>query len=235
MRRTKPVVAIDGPAGAGKSTVTRRVAEALGYTRVDTGALYRAVAWLCFERGVEVSDEQAATEVARELAAPGAIALSSRGPEATVTVLGLDVSTAIRSQPVAQGASLVSAHPGVRAALLDIQRQLGRLGGVVLEGRDIGSVVFPNAEAKFFLTASVDVRAARRAQELESLGQPRPLEQVRDDVVKRDHQDTMRPVAPLVRPSDAVLVDSSSMSIDQVVSEIVTKVRKIEAQLGSAS
>ncbi len=235
MRRTKPVVAIDGPAGAGKSTVTRRVAEALGYTRVDTGALYRAVAWLCFERGVEVSDEQAATEVARELAAPGAIALSSRGPEATVTVLGLDVSTAIRSQPVAQGASLVSAHPGVRAALLDIQRQLGRLGGVVLEGRDIGSVVFPNAEAKFFLTASVDVRAARRAQELESLGQPRPLEQVRDDVVKRDHQDTMRPVAPLVRPSDAVLVDSSSMSIDQVVSEIVTKVREIEAQLGSAS
>src|SRR5690606_11977313 len=174
-------------------------------------------------------------EVARELAAPGAIALSSRGPEATVTVLGLDVSTAIRSQPVAQGASLVSAHPGVRAALLDIQRQLGRLGGVVLEGRDIGSVVFPNAEAKFFLTASVDVRAARRAQELESLGQPRPLEQVRDDVVKRDHQDTMRPVAPLVQPSDAVLVDSSSMSIDQVVSEIVTKVRKIEAQLGSAS
>lgn len=233
-RRARPVVAIDGPAGAGKSTVTRLVADRLGYTRVDTGALYRAVALECLERGVDWTDAERAGEVARRLASPGALELSTSGADTRVVVDGRDVSGSIRSLEMGQGASIVSTHTPVRAALLDIQRQLGRAGAVVLEGRDIGSVVFPDAEAKFFLTASAEVRAERRRLELSQKGAAPPLSEVLREVIERDARDSTRPVAPLLRAADAVLVDSSSSSIEEVVQLIVDEVRRVEARLGEA-
>jgi len=231
--RRRPVVAIDGPAGAGKSTVTRLVADALGYTRVDTGALYRAVASECLEQGVDLMDADRAAEVAKQLALPGALELSTSGPDTRVVVRGRDVSRAIRTLEMGQGASIVSQHEPVRAALLDIQRQLGRAGGVVLEGRDIGSVVFPDAEAKFYLTASAEVRAERRRLELSQKGDAPPLAQVLSEVIERDRRDSTRPIAPLVRAEDALLVDSSQSSVDEVVQMIVSAVREVEGRLSS--
>ena len=230
-RRLRPVVAIDGPAGAGKSTVTKRVADRLGYTRVDTGALYRAVAFACQEQGVDWADAAGTGEVASRLAAPGALSLSTSGPDTKVEIHGRDVSGAIRTLEMGQGASIVSAHEPVRAALLEIQRELGRAGGVVLEGRDIGSVVFPDAEAKFYLTASVEVRAERRRLELSAKGTAPPIEQVLSEVLERDRRDSTRPVAPLVQAVDALLVDSSCQTVDEVVETIVREVEHIARQL----
>lgn len=231
MKRKKPVVAIDGPAGAGKSTVTRQVAQKLGYTQVDTGALYRAVAWLVLERGIRLDAEQQVAQVAQELTQPGALVLSTRGEVSHVEVLGRDVSQEIRNQAVGLAASQISPFPEVRSALLAMQRQLGAEGGVVLEGRDIGSVVFPDAEAKFFLTASTRVRAERRLLELLARGEGPSLEQVESEVEERDRRDTLRAVAPLVRAQDAIEVDSSSLSIEQVVDQIVEQVRSVEREL----
>lgn len=231
VNRKRPVVAIDGPAGAGKSTVTRKVAQALGYTRVDTGALYRAVAWLAIERGVDAAHGEAVGRVALELTQPGALEMTNDGDATRISVFGQDVSIAIREQWVGLMASQTSQLPEVRAALLEMQRTLGVQGGVVLEGRDIGSVVFPDAEAKFFLTASSRVRAERRRNELLEKGEAPSLEQVQDEVEERDRRDTMRAIAPLTQASDAVVVDSSSLSIDEVVEVIVERVRAIEARL----
>ncbi len=227
-RRKRPIVAIDGPAGAGKSTVARKVADALGYTRVDTGALYRAVAWLCMERQIELSDARRVEEAASELSFPGTITMSTQGDSFTLTVFGRDVSTLIRSREASLGASIVSQLPGVRAALLAMQRSLGQEGGVVIEGRDIGSVVFPDAEAKFFLTASAEVRAERRQAELAEKGSAPPLEEIIAEVNERDRRDTERPIAPLMQAPDAVVVDSSGRDIQDVVAEIVRRVRALE-------
>lgn len=227
IERSRPVVAIDGPAGAGKSTVTRQVADQLGYTRVDTGALYRAVAWLALDRGVGLGDSDAIAAVARELAQPGAIAMGPGLDGTRIVVFGRDVSAAIRDQAVGLAASQTSQLPEVREALLAMQRALGRDGGVVLEGRDIGSVVFPDAEAKFFLTASSQVRAERRRAELDKSGTAPSLEQVKSEVEERDRRDSMRAVAPLICALDAVLVDSSELGIDEVVARIVAHVQGV--------
>ncbi len=227
-RRTKPVVAIDGPAGAGKSTVTRRVASELGYTRVDTGAIYRTVALVCARRGVDLTDARAVGAVAEELAKKGAVELSTRGERVSVLVFGEDVTEAIRSRDASTGASVVSQVPEVRAALLSLQRSLGAGGGVVLEGRDIGSVVFPDAEAKFYLTASAEVRAKRRRAELAAGGEAPSLEEMIAEVNERDRRDTERPIAPLIQADDAVVIDSSGLSLDDVVGRIVRRVRELE-------
>ena len=234
-RRRKPVVAIDGPAGAGKSTVTRKVAERLGYLIVDTGALYRVVALAAERAGLSFEDETRTTALADALVAENAIQLR-RGTDGTMQVLlrGQDVSVAIRAQGIGQGASKVSAFPGVRDALLDLQRAQGREGGVVLEGRDIGTVVFPDAEAKFYLTASAEVRAQRRRDELAARGTPPTLAEVLSEVTERDRRDSTRPVAPLRQASDAQLVDSSQMSIEQVVEHIVAAVKTVERKLSLA-
>jgi cytidylate kinase len=235
MTRARPVVAIDGPAGAGKTTVTRRVASELGYLLVDTGAIYRAVALAAKQRGLDWGDDAAVGELAERLAADGAIRFEVSGDGTQRVLLGeRDVSTAIRTQDIAEGASRVSAIPAVRAALLAMQRASGEQGGVVLEGRDIGSVVFPDAEAKFFLTASVDVRAERRAKELTERGLTADVETIRREVAERDHRDSTRAVAPLVQAADAHLVDSSSLAIDAVVSAIVERVREVERRLAGA-
>jgi cytidylate kinase len=232
MRR--PVIAIDGPAGAGKSTVTKRVADELGYLLVDTGALYRAVALAAQRASVSWDDEQALGELAFGLVKERAVELGDqRSNGFAVKLRGEDVSLAIREPSVSQGASKVSAVPRVREALLDMQRQAGAAGGVVLEGRDIGTVVFPNADAKFFLTASVDVRAQRRFDELLARGGTPDLAEVMREVAERDLRDSTRPVAPLKQAPDAYGIDSSVLSIDQVVARIVKRVREVEAELGA--
>ncbi|MCK6536651.1 MAG: (d)CMP kinase [Polyangiaceae bacterium] len=234
MTRTRPVVAIDGPAGAGKTTVTRKVAAELGYLLVDTGAIYRSVALAAQRQGLDFADADAVGRLAQGLAAREGIRFASQaGGGQRVLLDDDDVSTAIRTQEIAEGASRVSAIPAVRAALLDMQRRAGMPGGVVLEGRDIGSVVFPDAEAKFFLTASVEVRAVRRKAELEARGEPADLEVIAREVRDRDHRDSTRPVAPLTQAPDAILVDSSALDIDAVVGRIVAHVREVERRLAS--
>lgn len=228
--RARPIVAIDGPAGAGKSTVARRLAEALGFTLVDTGALYRSVALAASRAKIDVADHARISDLAMTLAREAAIRFVRDERGLRIHLAGEDVSEAIRTPDIAMNASTVSAIPAVRDALLELQRQAGREGGVVLEGRDIGTVVFPDAEVKFFLTADDAVRARRRHDELVAKGQSGTYEATLEDVRQRDKQDTMRPVAPLKRADDAILVDSSNLDIDAVVRSMVESVERARAR-----
>jgi len=229
--RARPVVAIDGPAGAGKSTVARRLAAKLGFTLVDTGALYRAVALASRRKGVAWDDDSAVTAVAKSIVAARSLALTPDASKGVRFFLeGEDVSDAIREADMGMGASRVSAIGGVREALFQLQRMAGEQGGVVLEGRDIGTVVFPDAEAKFFLTATPEVRAKRRYEELVARGQNVDYASTLAEVIARDHQDTTRPIAPLRQADDAVVVDSSNRAIDDVVEEMAKKVARASGQ-----
>lgn len=214
------VVAIDGPAGAGKSTAARMLAERLGFVLIDTGALYRAVALVASERGVDWDDGPALGALATSLDLRFAPVKSGRPP---LFVDGVDRSVDIRQPEISQGASRVSAHPAVREALLGVQRRMGEEGRVVLEGRDIGTVVFPHAEVKVFLTASVDARARRRHRELGGTGE---LEDVRREIEIRDDRDSNRAVAPLKQAEDAVLLDTSDMQLADVVDRLEAIVRE---------
>ncbi len=226
--RRRPIVAIDGPAGAGKSTVARKLAEELGFVLVDTGAMYRVVALSAQRAGVPWSDGLHVGELAAALVGREALRLERNSANALrVKLSGEDVSDAIRMPDIGMGASQVSAHPEVRHALLDLQRQAGKDGGVVLEGRDIGTVVFPGADIKFFLTARPDVRARRRFQELEAKGQKVTLGQTLADTLRRDKQDIEREHAPLRQASDAIVVDSSGASIDDIVRFMSERVRSL--------
>jgi cytidylate kinase len=224
--RPRPVVAIDGPAGAGKSTVARRVADTLGFVLVDTGAMYRTVALAANRAKVSWEDGAAMGALAEGLVERRALAFEP-DPERGVRIEldGDDVTDAIRAPAIGMGASTVSAHPEVRRALLGLQRSAGYAGGVVLEGRDIGTVVFPDAEAKFFLTARPEVRARRRHAELVAKGVATSLEDTLRDVQTRDEQDTRRQAAPLKQAPDALLVDSSELTVDETVARIVEQVR----------
>jgi len=218
MRRI--VVTIDGPAGAGKSTVAKQLARRLGYRLLDTGAIYRAVALVAKRKGVPWTDAAACAAVARDLD----ISYQFIGDKNHVFVAGEDVSTAIRTPDISQGASQVSAHPPVRTALMDIQRRVAEGGGLVVEGRDTGTVVFPKAEAKFFLTATVEERARRRIAELEATGAKVDHEQTLREIRERDERDASRDVAPMRPADDAVLVDSSTQTIEQVVENLASVV-----------
>lgn len=223
----RPVIALDGPAGAGKSTVAKRVADELGYVLVDTGALYRTVALAAARAGVAWDDEAAVGALAEGLAERGGIALIP-GPEGLrVELDGADVSRAIRAPENSLGASRVSAIGRVRAALLAMQRGYLRGGGAVMEGRDIGTVVAPDAELKLFVTASPEVRARRRFDELTARGERPSFEETLRDVVARDHADQSRAIAPLVPAADAQVLDTSTMTIDDVVATIVTRARSL--------
>jgi len=212
------VVAIDGPAGAGKSTVARQVAERLGFVRVDTGALYRAVGLIALERGLSLEDGPALGELAGQLEL--AFVEGPGGPRLTVN--GSDREDDLRTPDVADAASKVSALPEVRQALLEAQQQMGADGGVVLEGRDIGTVVFPDAEVKVFLTATPEARAQRRLRDLEDRGVDSSYEEILSAMIARDARDSSREHAPLKPATDANVVDSTEMTQDEVVAHIAS-------------
>ncbi len=211
------VIAIDGPAGAGKSSVAKRVAQALGYRYLDTGALYRALAWKAMQRGLRPQDTRYIIEMTRETR----VELQQHNGEQRVLVDGEDVTDAIRAPEVGNLASPISAIPEVREILLDWQREFGRQGGTVAEGRDTGTVVFPKAEVKIFLTASLDERARRRHKELMERGINISFEQVKLDMEARDQRDSTRHVAPLRPAPDAVVIHTDHMSLDEVVEEVL--------------
>jgi pantoate ligase/cytidylate kinase len=219
-----PILAIDGPAGAGKSTVTRQVARQLGLTYLDTGAMYRGVTWLLQQRAVEPQEGDALQALLADLELRFGPA---SGAEQTLLVNGVDATNAIRTAEVTASVSAVAALPSVRAALTQQQQQLGQQGGLVAEGRDIGTAVFPDAELKIYLTATVAERARRRAADLTSRGLPVPeLSQLEQEIADRDHQDSTREVAPLRQASDALELLSDGLSIDEVVAQIVALFRE---------
>jgi len=211
------VIAIDGPAGAGKSSVAKRVAQALGYRYLDTGALYRALAWKAMQRGLRPQDTRYIIEMTRETR----VELQQSNGEQRVLVDGEDVTEAIRVPEVGNLASPISAIPEVREILLDWQREFGRQRGIVAEGRDTGTVVFPKADVKIFLTASLDERARRRHKELLERGINISFEQVKLDMEARDQRDSTRHVAPLRPAPDAVVINTDHMSLDEVVEEVL--------------
>ncbi len=225
---TSLVVAIDGPAGAGKSTIAKKVAERTGLSLVDTGAIYRALALASQRDGVAPTDEHALAALAASLP----IAFRMQSGKNHVELAGDDVSEAIRAPDVSMLASTVSKHPPVRAALLDLQRDLAE-DGAVLEGRDIGTVVFPNAPVKIFLTASPEERARRRAEQLAEKGQAQPYDRVLAEIIERDRQDSERAVAPLRPAPDAEIVDSTHMTEDEVVDLVRQRVDAARASSGA--
>lgn len=220
------VIAIDGPAGAGKSTVARRVADALGYLYVDTGAMYRAATWLVINENVSVQDLQAISNLiaAADLElVPGNEATSGR---VRVFANGKEITNEIRSQEVTRLVSPISAIPAVRQHLVEEQQKLAARGGVVMDGRDIGTVVLPNANIKIFLTASPQVRAQRRVKDLKELGESADFETVLREIQDRDSQDSSRAVAPLRQAQDAIPINTDNMTIEEVVSRILTLCRR---------
>lgn len=210
-------VAIDGPAGAGKSTIARRLARELGYRYVDTGAIYRTVAYFMDLWGVSPKDVDGVTRYIDELTV--GIEYDDEGVQHMI-MNGMDVTEDIRSQDISQKASLISAHAVVREMLLDMQREMAQRYNVIMDGRDIGTVVLPKATVKIFLTASPEVRARRRTDELLAKGQKANYDTVLKEIRQRDYQDTHREIAPLKMARDSIKVDTSDMSLDQAVEAI---------------
>ena len=218
-RTREPVIAIDGPAGAGKSTAARLLAARLGYRLVDTGGMYRAVVWSVAHAGIDASDEPA---IAAHLATVNVEVAGDR-----FFVNGRDVSENIRTPEIGALTSRLSALAAVRAAVTPLQRDMAARGGVVIEGRDTGTVVCPDAEVKFFVDASVDTRARRRQAELAGTGRALPIEAVRDEIAVRDAQDRTRTLAPLRKADDAIVLDTSDRSTDEVVALMLETVEKL--------
>lgn len=218
----RPIVAIDGPSGAGKSTVSRLVAQKLDFTYIDTGAMYRCVGLLALRENLPCQESPVLTKLLDELK------ISFKGPALAQRVFigNKEVTSAIREHEVSAKASDFSALPSVRKGLVALQREMGKAGGVVMEGRDIGTNVFPNSEAKFFLDASAEERAQRRYLELSKKGDSISYEQVLIDQKTRDDNDSKRELNPLRKAEDAVVVDTTGLSIDQVVDKLCKIVKK---------
>lgn len=217
------VIAIDGPVGAGKSTVARRLAEALGYVYIDSGAMYRAMGWKAAQAGVDLRDGERVAALARITdirVAPG-----PAGPR--VLVDGQDVTAALRTRAMDEASSVVSTYPEVRQRLVTLQRAMAAVGGIVMDGRDIGTVVLPNADLKFYLDADLTVRAARRLEDLKRGGADADLAAIQADVARRDARDRGRETSPLTAAADAIRIDSTTLTADEVVSRMLAAVRGI--------
>lgn len=212
------VIAIDGPSGSGKSTTAKQVAARLGYTYIDTGAMYRAVTLAALRKELDLADQPSVEELATALS----IRFQREDDGSLRTILdGEDVSSEIRSPEVTSNVSLVSSYGHVRQAMVSLQREMSSEGGVVLDGRDIGTVVFPNADLKIFMVADIDARADRRQKELEAAGRAIPVEDVAADLQRRDDLDSGRELSPLRKADDAVEIDTSGLSIDDQVEKVL--------------
>ncbi len=215
-------IAIDGPAGAGKSTIAKRVAKELGYIYVDTGAMYRAMALAVLRRGIPAAEEQAVAEAVEHME----VSIAYEGGEQQILLNQENVTGLIRTEEVGNTASLTSAYPAVRAKLLRLQQELAKKADVIMDGRDIGTCVLPDAPLKIYLTASVETRGKRRFDELTARGEACDLTAICRDIQERDRRDMSRETAPLKKAEDAVLVDSSDMTIEEVTAAIVSCARE---------
>lgn len=216
-------IAIDGPAGAGKSTIARRAAAELGFIYVDTGALYRAVAYYCISKGADVKNAAAIKELLPEITPE----LRFIDGVQHVFVNGEDVSDKIRTHVISMGASAVSAIPAVREFLFDLQKKIAEENDIIMDGRDIGTVVLPDAELKIFLTASPEARADRRYAELKDRPDAPSYEQVLADIIKRDRDDSTRAVSPLKMAEDAVLCDTTELTLEQSAEKVIGMIKKV--------
>jgi cytidylate kinase len=218
----KMIVAIDGPSGAGKSTITKKLADRIGYINIDTGAMFRSVALLANRAGIGCDNDKALEELCKSMS----IKFERTNGSCSIIVNGEDVSSKIRTPEISSLTSAISANMVVRDFLLKYQRKMAVDKGVVLEGRDIGTVVFPDADIKFYLTASVEERGRRRFMELQAEGEDVTLNQTIEAVKKRDEQDANRKYAPLRKADDAIVVDSTSLTFDEVVDKIEGMIRE---------
>ena len=209
-------IAIDGPAGAGKSTIAKKLAKDLGYVYVDTGAMYRAMAYYFLQKGIALDDEGAINEAVRDVN----VTIAYKDGEQQVILNGENVNGVIRQEAVGNAASATSVYPQVRTKLVELQRQLAKKENVIMDGRDIGTVVLPDANLKIYLTASSRVRALRRFQELQAKGVDCDPDAIEQDIIDRDYRDMHREVSPLSQAPDAILLDSSDMNIEEVVAEM---------------
>ena len=222
MKKKGLVIAIDGPSGAGKSTIARLLASRLGYIYIDSGAMFRAVGWKAKREGIDPADEGKLADLCRRTEVT--IKLDDRDPRFYVD--GTDVSEEIRTPEMGMMASAVSKSRPVRERLLVLQRELGKNGGVVMDGRDIGTVVFPGSEVKFYLDAAVEERGKRRYLELRAKGMDVDREQITREIRDRDCQDSMRSLAPLRRADDALLIDSTSLTVDEILERMLSHIAK---------
>jgi cytidylate kinase len=222
LRQRRLIIAIDGPAGSGKSTTASLLAKRLGYTYLDTGAFYRALTLKVLESGVSPEDGAKVLQLAETIK----IELQPQEDKNRVFLDGRDVTQAIREPKITNAISPVSENPQVRTIMVEKQRAIGHHGGVVIEGRDIGTVVFPDADLKIFMQASLDERARRRQEELAAMGIAREVEKLREEIARRDQKDSNRKVAPLTRAADAILLDTTSMTIEQQVEFILRALEK---------
>lgn len=209
-------IAIDGPAGAGKSTIAKRLAKELGFIYVDTGAMYRAMAYYFLRHDIKAEDAAAIAAACPQVD----VTISYENGEQQVLLNGENVNGVIRTEEVGNMASASSVYPVVRKKLVELQRQLAQKSDVIMDGRDIGTCVLPNAQIKIYLTASSSARAQRRYEELMAKGVSCDLEEIEKDIIERDYRDMHREISPLMQAEDAVLVDSSQLNIDEVVAEI---------------
>lgn len=214
-------IAIDGPAGAGKSTIAKKVAKKMGYIYVDTGAMYRAMALFMIKQGIDPCDATSIEEACKI----ADISIEYRDGEQVVLLNGENVNAYLRTEEVGNMASVTSVNAKVREKLVELQQKLAKTKDVVMDGRDIGTVVLPNAEVKVYLTASSMVRAQRRALELEAKGENTDLSKIEADIIERDNRDMTRAISPLKQAEDATLIDSSYMTIDEVVEAILNLVK----------
>lgn len=219
--KRKLIVTIDGPAGAGKSTIARMVSKKLGYLNIDTGAMYRAIAWKSLQKKIDLQKEETIVQLAQKTKI--ALKQDRKGGSLRVLIDGKDMSDKIRTETVSRQANLIAVIQGVREVLKEKQRAMGKKGGVVMEGRDIGTEVFPDADIKFYLDASPTERAQRRYRELKVKGKKVNLKQITSNLAQRDYKDQHRSISPLKPAENAIIIDSTNLTLDEVAQTIVNQ------------